>query len=85
MHTCINCGNKIADNEEQFFVGCWERSKTKSTVVHYHRKCFEEIAGEEFVKTVKTGISENVANFVNDSDCSDPKIRWRYMSWKDDK
>jgi hypothetical protein len=50
MQICNLCQKEII-KYPYIYVGMWENYRTNS-VIHYHIECFQELAGEEYIKNL---------------------------------
>lgn len=86
MHICNGCHKKIQDEEEHFYIGYWYRNRVNSNVIHFHKSCFEDMAGLEYSERVmQSDVSYELEDVVDNAttSSSDPRIRWRYQAWKE--
>jgi hypothetical protein len=51
MRKCIHCSREIDEQEEYIHVGCHKYTEWWH-VIYYHMKCFEEIAGKEYIEEI---------------------------------
>jgi len=51
QHSCHHCGELIdSQNEIEYFIGCGKGISDAEILFYFHRSCFIEIAGEEYME-----------------------------------